>query len=60
MNFNQVLLQTFESDVEELELEKAELTYYPGFDGEIVEKFPEYKLNKSSTVIIYKHLLLIQ
>ena len=39
MNFNQILLQTYESDIEELELELAELTYYPGFDGEIVEKF---------------------
>ena len=39
MNFNQILLQTYESDIEELELERAELTYYPGFDGEIVEKF---------------------
>ena len=39
MNFNQILLQTYESDIEELELERAELTYYPGFDGEIVEKY---------------------
>ena len=39
MNFNQILLRTYESDIEELELERADLTYYPGFDGEIVEKF---------------------
>ena len=39
MNFNHILLQTYESDIEELELERADLTYYPGFDGEIVEKF---------------------
>lgn len=39
MNFNQILLQTYESDIEELVAERAELTYYPGFDGEIVEKF---------------------
>ena len=39
MNFNQILLQTYESDIEELEAERAELTYYPGFDGEIVEKY---------------------
>ena len=39
MNFSQILLQTYESDIEELEIERAELTYYPGFDGEIVEKF---------------------
>ena len=28
-----------ESDIEELVAERAELTYYPGFDGEIVEKY---------------------
>ena len=39
MNFNQILLRTYESDIEELELELADLTYYPGFDGEIVEKY---------------------
>ena len=39
MNFNQILLQTYESDIEELVAERAELTYYPGFDGEIVEKY---------------------
>lgn len=39
MNFNQILLQTYESNIEELVAERAELTYYPGFDGEIVEKY---------------------
>ena len=44
MNFNQILLQTYESDIEELELERADLTYYPGFDGEIVEKYVTCKI----------------
>lgn len=39
MSFEHTLLQTFEENIKELEFERAGLTYYPGFDGEIVEKF---------------------
>ena len=39
MSFEHTLLQTFEENIKELEFERAGLTYYHGFDGEIVEKF---------------------
>lgn len=39
MSFEHTLLKTFEENIEELEFERAGLTYYPGFDGEIVEKY---------------------
>lgn len=39
MKFNEVLLETYRADIDELEFERAGLTYYKGFDGEIVEKF---------------------
>lgn len=37
--FDEVLLRTYEGNVEELELELSTLQYYKGFDGEIVEKY---------------------
>ena len=37
--FDEVLLRTYEGNVEELELELSTLHYYKGFDGEIVEKY---------------------
>ncbi len=39
MSFNQILLQTYENNIDELEFERAGLIHYPGFDGEIVEKY---------------------
>lgn len=37
--FDEVLLRTYEGNVEELEFELSALQYYKGFDGEIVEKY---------------------
>ena len=37
--FDEVLLRTYEGNVEELELELSTLQYYKGCDGEIVEKY---------------------
>lgn len=37
--FDEVLLRTYEGNIEELELELSTLQYYKGFDGEIVEKY---------------------
>lgn len=39
MTYGKMLLNTYVENIEELEFERAGLTYYPGYDGEIVEKF---------------------
>ncbi len=39
MSYDKILLETCEENISELEFERAGLTYYPGYDGEIVEKY---------------------
>lgn len=39
MTYGQVLVETYLEDIDELKSELDELTYYPGYDGEIVEKY---------------------
>lgn len=39
MTYDQILFETYIEDICELKYELESLTYYPGYDGEIVEKF---------------------
>lgn len=39
MTYDEVLLETYTENIAELEDERAGLTYYKGFDGEIIEKY---------------------
>lgn len=39
MTYDEILLETYTEDIAELEDERAGLTYYKGFDGEIIEKY---------------------
>ena len=39
MSFKLTLLHTYESNIEDLKIEKEGITYYQGYDGEIVEKY---------------------
>ena len=39
MTYDEVLLETYIENIAELEDERAGLTYYKGFDGEIIEKY---------------------
>jgi hypothetical protein len=39
MTYDEVLLETYIENIAELEDERARLTYYKGFDGEIIEKY---------------------
>ena len=39
MTYDEILLETYTENIAELEDERAELTYYEGFDGTIVEKY---------------------
>ena len=39
MSYDEVLLETYTENISELEDERAGLTYYKGFDGEIIEKY---------------------
>lgn len=39
MTYDDILLETYTENIQELEFEREGLTYYPGYDGEIVEKF---------------------
>ena len=38
MTYDEILLETYTENIAELEDERAGLTYYKGFDGEIIEK----------------------
>lgn len=39
MTYDEILLETYTENIAELETERAELTYYEGFDGTIIEKY---------------------
>ena len=39
MTYDEILFNTYVENIEELEFERAGLTYYPGYDGEIIEKY---------------------
>ncbi len=39
MTYDEILLETYQENIAELEDERAGLTYYKGFDGEIIEKY---------------------
>ncbi len=39
MTYDEILLDTYTENIAELEAERAGLTYYKGFDGEIIEKY---------------------
>lgn len=39
MTYDEILFDTYTENIYELESERAGLTYYPGYDGEIVEKY---------------------
>ena len=39
MTYDEILLETYTENIAELEDERAGLTYYKGFDGEIIEKY---------------------
>ena len=39
MTYDEILLETYTEDIVELEAERAEMTYYEGFDGTIIEKY---------------------
>lgn len=39
MTYNEILLETYTENIRELEAERATLTFYPQYVGEIVEKY---------------------
>lgn len=39
MTYDEILFETYTENIAELEDERASLTYYEGFDGEIIEKY---------------------
>lgn len=39
MTYDEILLETYTENIAELEDEREGLTYYKGFDGEIIEKY---------------------
>lgn len=39
MTYDEILLETYTENIKELESERATLTYYPEYVGEIVEKY---------------------
>lgn len=39
MTYDEILLETYTENIAELEDERAGMTYYKGFDGEIIEKY---------------------
>ena len=38
MTYDNILLETYTENIQELEIERAGLTYYPGYDGWEVER----------------------